>query len=495
MSDFNKDEFSNFRDKPDMSMIWLKHLDRTNMAAGNIEELYNAYVRQQLRLLPTQWQIWVLDQADTYSEPKTVFEYEENWGIRLGSEGSPKLYNPRQPVKTLPDGSIDWEDSNIRSPKRKTVAEIDYEKFNLLVLTAAENAGLSWKTEPTNSEYGLYPDDKEEDIGTQTPVYNLKKNPNLEQSFLRKPKWINFKGSPKLITNYLGYACGVGPGEKPWFFSEIRHRQKKQRPIVILVTGTQGTGKTYAAIRIAEIFDKRFVPEKQIAMDRSMITKLVSGRGKLRRNQTIIIDESQFGANARSWANKDQQSLMNFLAAARFYGYIIIIVALHRSMLDSIIRERIVNFHIHMEDRGVSTVYEPRHARFDENPYPSRKGRLVLQLPDYDRCDFVTCLTCKKKSDCKTVRARYERMKTEFVQSEAELQDQLEQEAKQSKLPYSTLAELKEGLLHKQFEISYKGNGEVNVTRTSKRIRDAGFKLRHREESELIEALGKPENV
>jgi len=487
MSNENK-EFSSFRDKPDMSMIWLKHMDRTNLSAANLEGTYDAYVRQQLRLLPTQWQKWVLDQEDQYSEEKYEFIYEYKWGRKRGYEHVPVLYDDLIPVKRLPDDEIDWEDKNIRSPKRKLVKHYDYEKFNLIILTAAENAGLSWKTEPTNSEYGMYPD-IEEDLGTPNPLDDPKKNEQQEAGFLQKPKWLNFRGTPKLVSNFRGYAVGVGAGEKPWFFSEIMRRQKKQEPIVILVTATQGKGKTYTAIRLAEIFDKRFDPYKQIVMKRSQITKLISGRGNLNRNQAIIIDESQFGANARSWGNKDQQSLMNFLAAARFYGYMIFIVALHRSMLDSIIRERIINFHVHMEERGLGTIYQPKHARFDETNYPTRMGKLLLQLPDYDRCNYVTCLTCRDEIFCNTVRSQYEHIKKDFVQTEAQNREVMEQDAQEARSRYSTFEEVKQIISNNLFEPSRRKNGSVIKGLTISNIKKLGCKINGREESALLDYL------
>ena len=432
-------DFQGFKDKPDMSQIWLKHVDRTNLASGNIM-LFEPYVRQQLRLLPSTIQKWVRDQEDLYMVPVKRLKYRfSSTGRKLGREDDPVVWNvnrtrksksstPGFTVKRLLDGSIDWTDPNIHSPVMVEEMDFDYEEFNNLIMVAAENAGLSWKVEPINSEYGLYPE-VDEDMGTRTPLDDPKKNEDQEHERSRKICWINYKDQPKRVTNFRGYACGIEPGEKPWFFTDIAHRQKKQEPIVILVTATQGKGKTYTALRLAEIFDNRFNVEKQVAMDRNQITKLVSGRGKLKRNQCIVIDESQFGANARSWGNKDQQALMNFLAAARFYGYIIFIVALHRSMLDSIIRERIINYHIHMEKRGFATIYQPRHQRFDETNYPSRKGKLLVQLPDFDACDYATCLDCPEKPTCNTLRARYERVKTEFVQTEAAKQDAIEQAA------------------------------------------------------------------
>jgi len=235
---------------------------------------------------------------------------------------------------------------------------------------------------------------------------------------------------------------GIGDNEKPWFFNEIAIRQTKQKPVVGMVTATQGEGKTYTAIRLAEIFDPRFDPDKQIVMSRSKILSLVSGRGGLKRNQVIIIDESQWGASAREWGNKEQLKLMKFLAAARFKGYVILIVSLHRSMLDSIIRERIINYHIHMEERGRATVYAPSHARFDEQRYPHRKGGLILQLPDYDTCDYITCLTCEKNETCMTIRARYERNKAAFIEGEADKDAKEEMRQAAAEMSEKELAEL-----------------------------------------------------
>ena len=480
-----------FRDKPDMSMIWLRHMDRTNQSSGQFAEAYNGYVRQQLRLLPLQMRKWVETESDKYIRLDKILVYKEEMGYQIGEENYPVVYNlkgdigssrdPKFPVKRLlgpidwddPNieervnvaeddedpiwepvlhdesipvrrlqGEIDWGDPNIISPKQEEVEYIDYEEFNRLILQASEMAGLSWKTESMNTEYGLYPDKEDLEEAKPTPLDDPKKNELPEQNPLHQKCWINYKGTPKLVTNFRGYACGIGDLEKPWFFSELGHRQKKQLPIVILITATQGEGKTYAGIRIAEIFDKRFDPDKQIVMDRRKILKLVSGRGGLKRNQVIIVDESQWGASAREWGKTEQIKLMKFLAAARFKGFIIIIVSLHRSMLDSIIRERIINFHIHMEERGRATVYQPRHARFDESSYPSRKGGLILQLPDYDACESSTCLTCDDNETCMTTRARYERNKTTFIEGEAEKDAQSEMKEAAGEMSEQELAAL-----------------------------------------------------
>lgn len=150
-------------------------------------------------------------------------------------------------------------------------------------------------------------------------------------------------------------------------------------------------------------------------MDRNEILSLIGGNSPLKRNQVIIVDESQFSMSSRRWTNTDQQDFMDFLAAARFYGYMICVVALHNDMLDVIARRRIVNYTVEMQDRGVSIVYERYRHPFATDLYPKRKGQLVQQLPDYDKCAFPTCLTCKHRDDCQTIRAVYERKKRKFL--------------------------------------------------------------------------------
>ena len=108
---------------------------------------------------------------------------------------------------------------------------------------------------------------------------------------------------------------------------------------------------------------------------------------------------------------------MEFMAAARYLGLIIIIVSLHISMIDSIARKHIIKHHIHIEERGRGIIYLLQMGRFmrDANYFPPRKGQIVLQLPNYGLCPAPTCLTCKHRETCQTIRARYERIKFGFL--------------------------------------------------------------------------------
>lgn len=151
-------EDSNYRDKPDMPYIWLKHMDRTNLSAGSLEGLYDSYVRQQFRLLPMKERNWVMSQRDAFTLRKTRFVYKNTGSNRVGYENNPVIWNKDYTelgmsnekgfeVNRLEDGEIDWSDPHIYSPRLEEYEETDYEVFNQYIMNAAESAGLSWNTE------------------------------------------------------------------------------------------------------------------------------------------------------------------------------------------------------------------------------------------------------------------------------------------------------------------------------------------------------------
>jgi len=386
--------------KQDLSpeTIVFRAIDRCNrLAVGEDPESYKKSVEVIMdNLHPDK-----LDEIMALKEEYT----KEVWVYK--KRGSRKIGTPDNPING--------------SPELKQ--RIDHRKLFHLVLKAYNETGAYWRVDKINAEYGLYPSKIE-----ATPTTDKKKGENPDTS-ATKPQtcYILYKNPRtgiheiKKVMNWNGYALGTGTGEAPWFFNSIQASITKQESIVILLTGPPGKGKTYAGMRIAEIFDKQFDPDIQCVMDRLDTMRLISGLYRLNRGQIILIDESQFGMGARRWGEKEQQELMEFLAAARYLGLIIIIVSLHISMIDSIARKHIIKHHIHIENRGRGVIYLLQMGRFmkDANYYPPRKGQIMLQLPNYGLCAAPTCLTCKHNEKCMTIRARYERTKMAFLVARA----------------------------------------------------------------------------
>jgi len=388
--------------KQDLSpeTIVFRAIDRCNtVALDKDDDVYKKAVEVIMDNLHPDKLAEVAELQAEYSHE--VYVYKKRGGRKIGT--------PENPINDSP----------------KLVTRINHRKLFHMVLRAYNDIGTYWKVDKVNAEYGLFP---ERIMEKPTPVEDKKKEeplgpqdtkPQTCYILYRDPRTRKYE--IKKVMNWHGYAIGIGTGESPWFFNSLQTAITKQESIVILFTGSPGKGKTYAGLRLAEIFDPRFDPEIQCVMDRLDTLRLISGTLKLKRGQVILIDESQFGMNARRWGEKEQQELMEFMAAARYLGLIIIIVSLHISMIDAIARRHIIKHQIHIEERGKGVVYLLQMGRFmsSTNYYPPRKGQLFLQLPDYDLCAAPTCLTCPHNERCQTIRARYERAKINFLISRA----------------------------------------------------------------------------
>jgi len=144
-----REEFSgpNYRERLDISQVFLRQLDRTNFSSGTQDGAFEEYVRQTMRRLPTQWKEWVRNQSDRYEKTEMVLMFRKNSGVRMGSQTDPCLRDRTKEVSRLEDGSVDWSDPNILSPTLQEKTTIDYEMLDEIVGEAAENAGISWQQE------------------------------------------------------------------------------------------------------------------------------------------------------------------------------------------------------------------------------------------------------------------------------------------------------------------------------------------------------------
>jgi len=143
-----------FKEKPDISQVFIRQLDRTNQSATMGSEIHRASIYQILANLPAKWREWVYSNEDRFKITGPTLMYKKFSMRRLGSKNAPLLKDNKLPVKRLEDGSIDWNDPNIKSPFLKEHTEIDYQKFNEIVMEAAEMAGLTWNIEDIEVDAG-----------------------------------------------------------------------------------------------------------------------------------------------------------------------------------------------------------------------------------------------------------------------------------------------------------------------------------------------------
>ena len=284
-----------------------------------------------------------------------------------------------------------------------------------------------------------------------------------------------FKRKGIKFIKWRGWALPTGPGCSTWFYDEISHRLRHNKSVVVLFTGPPGSGKTYAAMRLAQIFDPKFDPDKQVCFSRLEVYDILSGKRKLRRGQIIILDEAHISIGARSFSTPEQRELVELLAAARSKGYGMFIIALHQQMIDIIVRNFMSVFMIVMNKPGYGDLYHLYTPRFENRQWRKKLPPLYFELPDAELCDSPDCLSCPYRERCMTIRARYERKKDAFL---TELARQAREKAKEKleKAQRPTDKEAIEILISEADKVKFGPKGGIIVASIQNILSRHGYK-------------------
>jgi len=227
-----------------------------------------------------------------------------------------------------------------------------------------------------------------------------------------------------------------GGGYSTSIFDEIRKKQNNNESVVVAATGYPGKGKTYGVIRICQKLDPKFhlhdipppdpsIDDGQIAFSRAHLDYLTGEKTPLKRGQVIVIDEAHYGVGARKWGEREQQEIVDHIAAIRSKGFLLFLVVLHTEMIDKILRKFVFNYEFSFHKRGTAIAYRKYFPQFAKEPYVKRLGRVKLLLPDEQFCNALDCFKCKEpildlknqnpEGRCETLRAIYERRKEWFL--------------------------------------------------------------------------------
>jgi len=286
---------------------------------------------------------------------------------------------------------------------------------------------------------------------------------------------------PNRWMSHSGFRIMVGPGRSPFLLNDINGRVNDGKPVIIMVSGPPGSGKSYWALRLAEMLDPSFDVITHVPMDRKHFLELIGPESPLDRGSVIVSDEAQFLMSSRRWFDETQKDLMDQLEAIRSKGLIIIIVALHIELMDVVVREHILNYFIYLEKPGLATIYRLFTGRFDRQRKYWRMGQTELLLPGYEECNDPGCLICKysglrkstwKNRDkwkeigfkpCMNVRAVYERRKREKLDeiNKASLEKIKTREKKAIKVTAKDLAEAINTHIDK---LSFTQQGRVDIS-------------------------------
>lgn len=286
-------------------------------------------------------------------------------------------------------------------------------------------------------------------------------------------------------------------------FDEILQKRNHNESVVVAATGYPGKGKTYGVMRIAQKLDPNFhindVPpppgnqdDGQIAFSREHLDYLTGENTPLKRGQVILIDEAHYGVSARRWGEREQQNIVDHIAAIRSKGFLLFLVVLHTEMIDKILRKFVFNYEFYFPKRGQSICYRKHFPRFAKEPFVNRLGKINLLLPDESICNWIDCFKCEhldiKNEDpenhCETIRAIYERRKEHFLNNVRK-----ENEEEKSKTKYQPFEEIINGINELRSAIPRKPNGTVHRGKCIGWLKQMGFNIRYAEESLLIDEI------
>jgi len=118
---------------------------------------------------------------------------------------------------------------------------------------------------------------------------------------------------------------------------------------ICAIVGQTGSGKSYSALRFAEIIDRNFNIDKVFFRIRDFISAV--NEGGIKKGDCVVIDEAGIGWGSRSFMMQENKDMSALFQAVRFmnFGIILTVPSLHmvdkhgRDLLHSIGRTIIIN--------------------------------------------------------------------------------------------------------------------------------------------------------
>lgn len=237
----------------------------------------------------------------------------------------------------------------------------------------------------------------------------------------------NWNGYVTLTNSELGVA--------PYFQMSIRSRMNRELAVNVVVTGEAGISKSYTAWGMCRAFSRRFSVDDIVSKYSEYMASIMASN---RKGVPIGFDEPQYAASNRDWYNQLNKALVKTITSQRFRLRPVFIPIINLNLLDKVLRSYLIQFHVHVLNRGSGVVYALEASQFEEKLYRTRLCRIRYGLFDF-KCGVKSCLTCKQSEVCDKFRAAYERKKATW-QNE---RDEGQKEAAESNEAKETLSDQK----------------------------------------------------
>jgi len=199
-------------------------------------------------------------------------------------------------------------------------------------------------------------------------------------------------------------------GVKPLYSMILQHRIKQKRSCITAITGEPGSGKSYKAIGLAVLHDPTF-SIRQIVFTYTDYLNLLM---ELKPGQAIVLDEPSWVLSARDWFRDLNKALAKIIESQRFLCHPLFIPVLSIHLLDKIVRDYCLNFHIVMQAPGHSRAYSLQASPFENKTYRNLICTMQSVMIDQDKCSKESCLSCRKIDICQLIRGQYEKKKRDI---------------------------------------------------------------------------------
>lgn len=225
---------------------------------------------------------------------------------------------------------------------------------------------------------------------------------------------------PKLKSMKLGsheFLVNSKLGYYPYFSVELRKRVRNMKANNIVGTGEGGIGKSYMLSDICRTLSPYFGIEDVVYRYPEFLRCVQTAR----KGTPIEFDEPSYAMSKKDWYMEVTKALVKTIESFRFKGKPLFIPIINKQLLEKDIRSYLMQYHVHIYDRGKARVYRLYAAQDRDKVYRYELCQLRYKMFDINLCSKKSCLSgingCPKlfPSDtskrCMVFRAQYERKK------------------------------------------------------------------------------------
>lgn len=165
------------------------------------------------------------------------------------------------------------------------------------------------------------------------------------------------------------------------FYEEVRTLiYKKNRNVLIVITGGTGTGKSYVAIKIAKDLDPTFtektMKDRIISEPKDFLT--IMDNPDLSKGKVLIFDEAGVGVPAREWYSINNRAIDYILQTFRYRNLIVIFTVPLLSYVDTHARKL---FRFYMETVDVDFNERTNEVKVFEFSINPKTGKIYMKYP------------------------------------------------------------------------------------------------------------------